>query len=214
MSVRIYKIVNDINEKIYVGKTCNSLEKRFAQHLSDAYKEQEEKRPLYQAIRKYGKEHFSIELIEECEDSLSSIREQYWIGYYEGYEKGYNATRGGDGRIRIDHDKVFQLIKQGKIAKEIADEVGCSVDWIYSLAKASKEKIVHEVAGSERAKRRVKQFDKEGNFIQSFESIADAARWLYEQGKVPTLNGGVRTHISKVCQHERKSAYKYLWEYD
>ena len=61
----IYKIINDMNQKIYVGKTEFSIEKRFKEHCADVFKERNEKRPLYSAMRKYGIEHFHIELIEE-----------------------------------------------------------------------------------------------------------------------------------------------------
>ena len=61
----IYQITNDVNQKIYIGKTENSIEKRFKEHCWDASRERNEKRPLYNAMRKYGVEHFHIELIEE-----------------------------------------------------------------------------------------------------------------------------------------------------
>ena len=35
----IYKIINDVNDKIYIGKTECSIEKRFKEHCSDAFKE-------------------------------------------------------------------------------------------------------------------------------------------------------------------------------
>ena len=50
----IYKITNDINNKIYIGKTEFSIEKRFHEHCRDAFKERNEKRPLYAATFKYG----------------------------------------------------------------------------------------------------------------------------------------------------------------
>ena len=89
----IYKITNDINDKVYVGKTEFSIEKRFKEHCRDAFKERNEKRPLYSAIKKYGVEHFHIELVEETDNP--NEREIYWIEVLEGYTKGYNATLGG-----------------------------------------------------------------------------------------------------------------------
>lgn len=71
----IYQIENDINGKIYIGKTEFSIEKRFKEHCADAFKEKSEKRPLYAAMRKYGIEHFHISLIEETDNS--SEREIY-----------------------------------------------------------------------------------------------------------------------------------------
>lgn len=41
----IYKIVNDINDKVYIGKTVNSIEERFNEHCYDARKRRCEKRP-------------------------------------------------------------------------------------------------------------------------------------------------------------------------
>lgn len=71
----IYKITNDINDKVYIGKTTLSIEERFKEHCLDSKRNVKEKRPLYSAMRKYGQEHFKIELIEECDVSLSSERE-------------------------------------------------------------------------------------------------------------------------------------------
>ena len=57
----IYKITNDINNKVYVGKTNLTIEKRFREHCTDSKKFTIEKRPLYNAMNKYGIEHFHIE---------------------------------------------------------------------------------------------------------------------------------------------------------
>ena len=88
----IYKIVNDINNKIYIGKTEFNIQKRFEEHIRDSQKEHKN-RPLYNAMNKYGIQHFKIELIEEC-NNLEE-REKYWISFYDSYKNGYNATLGG-----------------------------------------------------------------------------------------------------------------------
>ena len=71
----IYKISNDINDKVYIGKTCETVNSRFKEHLRDYKKDTEENRPLYRAMNKYGIEHFSIEQIDECPDSQLVGRE-------------------------------------------------------------------------------------------------------------------------------------------
>lgn len=74
----IYKITNDINSKIYVGKTLHStIEERFKEHQLDSLKRTYEQRPLYSAMRKYGIEHFQIELIGEYPDDLLNEMEVY-----------------------------------------------------------------------------------------------------------------------------------------
>ena len=73
----IYQIVNDINNKIYIGATNFPLETRFKQHFEESKRERAKNRPLYKAIREYGFEHFRIELIEITDDLEN--REKYWI---------------------------------------------------------------------------------------------------------------------------------------
>lgn len=76
----IYCITNLINGKRYVGKTAYSIEKRFKEHCSDFCKRRCEKRPLYDAMNKYGIENFIVEELEYVEDdSKLSDKEIYWI---------------------------------------------------------------------------------------------------------------------------------------
>ena len=69
----IYKITNDINNKIYIGLTSRNLDIRFKEHLKDS--KTDLNRPLYRAMNKYGAEHFTISLIEEVPDEILSQRE-------------------------------------------------------------------------------------------------------------------------------------------
>ena len=126
MTGSIYKIVNDINDKVYVGQTIQSLKKRFTRHCSDA-EWAENNMAIKKAILKYGKEHFRIELIEDCDAKLLDEREIYWIDFYDSYRKGYNLTRGGrfngyGGKLTVEEEqKLVELYQQGlgslKIAK-------------------------------------------------------------------------------------------------
>ena len=120
----IYKITNDINDKVYIGKTEFDIEKRFKEHYQESFRQCEEKRPLYNAINKYGIEHFKIELIEEC-DNLEE-REKYWIEFFDSYYKGYNATLGGDGKTLINYDLVVEKFQQGMTITQIAKEINKS----------------------------------------------------------------------------------------
>ena len=77
----IYKITNQINQKVYIGMTYRTPQIRFKEHLKDA-EEKNYNRPLYNAINKYGKENFSISIIEEVENNeLLGEREKYWINF-------------------------------------------------------------------------------------------------------------------------------------
>ena len=54
----IYKITNRINQKVYIGQTSFSVEKRWKEHVQDINKHLD--RPLYRALSKYGIENFSV----------------------------------------------------------------------------------------------------------------------------------------------------------
>ena len=66
----IYKITNKVNGKIYIGRTkrCTSL--RFKEHKNSAKREKGMPgcRVLNNAIRKYGENNFTIEILEICSD--------------------------------------------------------------------------------------------------------------------------------------------------
>lgn len=211
----IYKITNDINNKVYIGQTTNSLEERFQQHKKDALRQRCEIRPLYRAMNKYGFDHFKIEMIEECPDQELQAKEIYWTAYYKGYEDGYNGTRGGDGRALYDHEAIRDKLKKHPYPIDIAKEFNCCPDIVYQIAKTYSIPIKNK--GQEEFKleksKQVYQYSKDNQFIQSFSSTVEAAKWLFNNHKCAALTNGVRAHISENANGKRKSAYGYIWKY-
>ena len=98
----IYKITNIINNKIYIGKTKYSIDKRLINHFWVSDKKEDTNIRFHNAIRKYGKENFRIEEIEKCY-SIAELndREKYWISKLDSKnpEIGYNMASGGEGGI-------------------------------------------------------------------------------------------------------------------
>ena len=74
----IYKITNIINNKVYIGQTVNTIKQRWNKHCHS-----NGCRSLYNAILKYGKENFNIEIIETLPIEELDEREIYWINYYK-----------------------------------------------------------------------------------------------------------------------------------
>jgi hypothetical protein len=62
---KIYKITNTVNDEIYIGSTYHHLIKRWGQHISYTYDNDNIHKPLYKMIREYGYEMFNIELIKD-----------------------------------------------------------------------------------------------------------------------------------------------------
>jgi len=97
----IYKVINLINGKIYIGKAEN-VEERWQKHLSSARTNRGF--VFHKAINKYGKDNWDISIIEKCEsEKIALEREIFWIAKYKtnickyGSEFGYNLTDGGEG---------------------------------------------------------------------------------------------------------------------
>ena len=83
--IGIYKITNLINKKCYIGQS-RDIQKRWNSHKTRPFNEKDEdyNKILYKAIRKYGLENFSFEVLEECKAEQLNEKENYWIKYH-GY---------------------------------------------------------------------------------------------------------------------------------
>lgn len=110
----VYKATNKTNGKVYIGLTTKSLAKRRAGHHHEA-KKLNSQLAFHRAIRKYGRDGFSWEVIEELEDTESLLaREIYWIDYYGSFGKnGYNMTTGGEGTFgyKVPQKTIDRIVK-------------------------------------------------------------------------------------------------------
>lgn len=89
----IYITTNHINGKKYIGQKKYDDNGRWKNYLGSGLN-------LSRAIKKYGKENFTREIIEECDSKeLLNNREIYWIEYYNATQSKdfYNIAKGGNG---------------------------------------------------------------------------------------------------------------------
>lgn len=72
---KIYKILNSIDDEIYVGSTCQALSKRMSCHRKNSVRIRLLHLKLYKHMTELGCEHFYIELIESypC-NSIEELR--------------------------------------------------------------------------------------------------------------------------------------------
>lgn len=122
----IYLTTNLLNNKKYIGKHTN---KTFnSKYLGSGYL-------LKQAVKKYGRENFKCELLEECCDKIHlNNREIYWIKYYNACNDPmyYNIAKGGDGGLNTN--KI--LINNGKVNKYINEndlDNFIDIGWVLGL---------------------------------------------------------------------------------
>lgn len=112
----IYKIVNTVNDKVYVGQTTLKLSERWNKHKTTArqYARDPNSFPrgtctkLYNATTKHGLENFSMELIDTAttKEDLDSFEELFII-VYDSIDNGYNLKSGGDSSKHAEETKVL-----------------------------------------------------------------------------------------------------------
>ena len=95
----IYKVTNNINNKIYVGQTINTLEYRRNQHERSINYNNTRNNAFSKALKKYGVDNFTWEIIDSA-DNLEQLnqKEEYWISKLNcliDSGLGYNIKRGG-----------------------------------------------------------------------------------------------------------------------
>ena len=111
----IYKITNIQNNKVYIGQTIRPIEQRFKRHINDALNNILDTH-FARAIRKYGKENFTIEQIDtaQTQEELNQ-KEQYWIQYYNSVNEGYNETdaisESGGNTYQSKTEEEMEVIK-------------------------------------------------------------------------------------------------------
>ncbi len=210
---KIYKITNVINGKMYIGKTEGDIQERFKQHQQDKNKRRNEKRPLYNAMNKYGIENFTIELLEITNNPKE--KEQYYIKKYNTYgNTGYNATIGGDGRAWLDHNAIIKCYEKEQNSIKVAKIMDCCSESVRNILHNNNIEIksCYDI-GKETLGIKVFQYDNNGEYIQSFNSYTDAGRWLiennYSKAKKPKVAGN---HVSRYIRKERDYAYGFDWK--
>lgn len=83
---------------MYIGQTTKTIEQRLKRHLDNAENSKSPKIKFQRAIKKYGRDAFKIEKIDEA-DSQNELneKERQWIKFYGSIENGYNIAEGGEG---------------------------------------------------------------------------------------------------------------------
>lgn len=136
----IYKIINTINGKTYVGQTTNSLEKRKSSHLQSV--NTNSKYPIHCAIRKYGIENFIFESIEYCTESKLNEKESHWIKKLNTLcQNGYNIRSGGRGKQPEDLKlRIRESLKhRRKVVLQFNPKSGNIINEFVSLCEAGRQ---------------------------------------------------------------------------
>lgn len=186
----IYKITNLINNKVYIGQTVQPLYKRWWRHCHNG-----KSSVIGSAIEKYGKDNFSIEVIDTA-TTLEELndKEIFWINHYNSISpNGYNIAGGGRNHIVTD-----------ELRKRLSDShkgKGCGKDNPFygrHHSEEAKQIFSKRNKGNSYAPRR-KVICVETAIV--YDSIAEAQR-------ITKIN-----NISIACSGRIKHAGGYHWKY-
>ena len=177
-SYDVYKITNKVNNKVYIGITSKGISARWKEHIYSA----EHGCPfkLHNAIRKYGKENFSIELIDFCNswEELTE-KEQYYISEYKSLqdEYGYNMTEGGDGTFgRCHTEETKEKIRQKAIGREVTEATRLKLSEAGKIITEAREAYRNSGNIGSSRRKSVLQYTKDGKFISEYRGVNEASR--------------------------------------
>lgn len=180
----IYKITNIQNNKVYIGQSIRPIEERFQRHLNDALHNIIDTH-FARAIRKYGKENFIIQVIDQAnsQEELNN-KERFWIQYYDAIKQGYNETdaeyKCGGNTYAAKTEEEMSIIK---------------------------EKIRQSKLGSQNPMaRKIKRINIITNEIEIFDTVISCA-------KACGIKNG-KTSISERLNGKIKTPFKNIWLFE
>lgn len=189
----IYKITNLLNGKIYIGQTRMTVKQRMYKHYSRA--NQDDITGIDAAIKKYGKENFSVEILEECEEEKLDERERYYINLFSSYGNGYNLTLGGQDGIgslkTFSIEEVEAALQKGGDIKQASKILNCCEKTLSFFMKRNSIENPYQNKGKvENILGKGRQF-KEGDqakrvyckeLDKNFPSLKECAQFLIDNG--------------------------------
>lgn len=121
--IGIYKIENLINGKVYIGQSVH-IERRWQEHCRDSAES-----VVAEAIRKYGVENFSFEVLKECSiEELDELEKLYIKEYGSLVPFGYNVDSGGSSNHTsfavYDSVEFQQIINEIKNSNLTFEQIG------------------------------------------------------------------------------------------
>lgn len=237
MKSGVYKITNVVNNKIYVGSTSN-LKNRRTGHFSSLRKGIHHNKHLQFSYNKYGESNFVFEVLEYCDISLITKREQYYIDTLKPqYNKRIDAqnNRGMKyGTRSEEHKKKLSLANVGKVLSlEIRKAISKSLKGKPKppRSKEHSEKIAKTKRGvpmNENLKeklrlantgRKMKEESKELFRLKMCVTVYQYSldkvfikEWLGAAVAARAL-GITQSNITMCCQGKRKQAMGFIWSY-
>jgi len=204
----IYKIINKITSKYYIGQTIQELNDRWRHHKSP----KSNCRYLKLAIQKYGIENFKFDLICICFDNdLDKYESEYIKKYNSLVPNGYNLREGGNSSRHNEEtkNKISESLKnrtdiirsKSQLGKPHTEEVKNKISKALIGIKKKPETI--QKMREQRLKYKIFKIDKcTGEVLEIFNGYSEAAKSV-------DINKGA---IWGVCNGKSKTSKGFIWK--
>jgi group I intron endonuclease len=103
MTCGVYKILNMVDNKVYVGSAVN-IERRWNFHKY-TLRQGLHSTKFQRAWNKHGEINFQFEILEQCTNNELIEKEQYWIDLLNSVKKGYNILEKAYSPVGIKHSE-------------------------------------------------------------------------------------------------------------
>lgn len=210
----VYKTVNKINGKAYIGKDVRNNPKYLGSGLD-----------LQKAIKRYGKNNFEKVILEECfnKEELWK-REEYWLNKFNvKYNPNfYNRTNKAFGAW--EGRKYLPPSKETKLKMSMAHkDIPLSEEHKQSISEAMKGHSKTKEWKSNLSKSATKSFGKpvlqldlNGKLIKEWETGKAAAKEL--NLSYTAINNCCRNNKSSTRQRDKDklgkyTSFSYIWQY-
>jgi group I intron endonuclease len=175
----IYRWVNKINNKSYIGSAVNLSQRLKIYYSLNALKRivAKESSHIYNGILKYGYNNYKLEILEYCDKEFLINREQYYIDLFK---PEYNILKKAGSRLGHKASyatrKLMSIVSRGRKFPRTELRIRSKIN-VNNTPKVitSDTKLKLSLRGQGV---NVKVFDKENNLIYSFPSLVTAAKHL------------------------------------
>ena len=159
----VYSITNYVNGNTYIGSSVD-FEARKRQHLCDLRANAHHSIILQNSYNKHGEAAFMFQVIEEVEyNDIMDIRvvEQKWIDFFNPFYNILNNSINPYLGRKVTEETRIKMSKShtGKTKRPM-----------------SFESIQKFINASSKSMKKVFKYDDDGNIIDSYKSISEAAR--------------------------------------
>lgn len=116
--IGIYRIINLVNQKYYLGSSKNIQARWKYEHLKLLRNNKHENIKLQRAWNKYGEINFKLEILEYCQENELRTKEQHYLNELKpwasniGYNISAHATGGDTLSNHPDLEKIKLKLKQ------------------------------------------------------------------------------------------------------